>query len=89
MGKYNLDRVICRDRVIPIIQPAVATIETPIIEESCDVDSGGPQLPPTRKGSLRSIKNIPGLDEIIVDESMPRNNHAFKRVFNIDFTESF
>lgn len=78
------DRVICRDRVIPIIEPirpAIATIETPMVcEPSFEEEIISSPLPPTRRGSKRSVKPVAGLDEILIEESVPTKNQTFKRV---------
>ena len=70
--------------MIPIIEPirpTIATIETPIVcEPSFEEEIISSPLPPTRRGSKRSVKPVPGLDEILIEESVPKKNQTFKRV---------
>lgn len=85
-------RIICRDRVIPIIEPcrpAVATIETPIMVEHStahteyeDETECESPLPPPRKNSMRELcksntsSAAPILDEIIIEDSSANSRNS-------------
>lgn len=69
------------------MRPAIAKIEPTIIcEQSLDDDEriiSPLPLPPPRKNSIRS-KTSPDLDDIQIEESIPRHNAAFKRVIYLN-----